>query len=192
MIYLQLFFLFFKIGLFTIGGGYAMIPLITDEVTSRGYLALNEIIEFIAISESTPGPFAINIATFVGFNQGGVFGALCATLGVVLPCFIIILLIAAVFTKLMNLKIVKNALHGVNSTVVALIGVAFIDVFINCIKRDSNLRFSIINFDYICLIISALIFITSKKFKKMSPLLLIVLSALIGIGFYSIEQVIIT
>ncbi|MEG1963643.1 MAG: chromate transporter, partial [Clostridia bacterium] len=173
MIYLQLFFLFFKIGLFTIGGGYAMIPLITDEVTSRGYLALNEIIEFIAISESTPGPFAINIATFVGFNQGGVFGALCATLGVVLPCFIIILLIAAVFTKLMNLKIVKNALHGVNSTVVALIGVAFIDVFINCIKRDSNLRFSIINFDYICLIISALIFITSKKFKKMSPLLLI-------------------
>ena len=91
MIYFDLFFTFLKIGLFTIGGGYAMLPMIREEVSSHGWLSQSELIDFIAVSESTPGPFAVNIATFVGTRTGGIFGGLCATLGVVLPSFVIIL-----------------------------------------------------------------------------------------------------
>ena len=94
---IELLFTFFKIGLFTFGGGYAMIPLITEEVTNKGWLDFAQIFDFIAISESTPGPFAINIATFVGYTQGtdfwtGLSGAIMATIGVILPSFIIIII----------------------------------------------------------------------------------------------------
>lgn len=85
MINLYLFLTFFKIGLFTFGGGYAMIPMIQQDILSHGWLTQQQLIDFIAISESTPGPFAVNIATFVGMSQSGVAGAVCATLGVVLP-----------------------------------------------------------------------------------------------------------
>ena len=85
---LQLFWTFFKIGLFTFGGGYAMIPMIIEETTKFELIEKNEIIDFIAISESTPGPFAINIATFIGYEQAGILGALFSTIGVILPSFI--------------------------------------------------------------------------------------------------------
>ena len=94
MIYLKLLWTFFKIGLFTIGGGYAMIPMIKSEVVAVGWLTESELLDFMAISESTPGPFAVNVATFVGFNEAGVLGALCSTLGVILPSFIIILIVS--------------------------------------------------------------------------------------------------
>ena len=90
LLILKLFLVFFKIGLFTFGGGYAMIPLIKSEVVTRGWLLEEEVISFIAISESTPGPFALNMATFIGTSQAGILGALTVTLGVVLPSFIII------------------------------------------------------------------------------------------------------
>ncbi|MCR5538232.1 MAG: chromate transporter, partial [Lachnospiraceae bacterium] len=83
MIFLRLFLSFFKIGLFTFGGGYAMIPLIQEEVLVRGWLDSGTLVDFIAVSESTPGPFAVNIATYVGSQTGGIFGAVCATAGVV-------------------------------------------------------------------------------------------------------------
>ena len=92
MIFFTLFITFFKIGLFTFGGGYAMLPLIQAEVVSQGWINENQIIDFIAVSESTPGPFAINIATYIGTETGGFFGAVCTTLGVVLPSFIVILM----------------------------------------------------------------------------------------------------
>ena len=92
MIYLQLFLTFLKIGAFTFGGGYAMIPLIRESVLGYGWLSEEQILNFIAIAESTPGPIAVNMATFVGASQAGILGALVATLGVVLPSFIIILL----------------------------------------------------------------------------------------------------
>ena len=94
MIYLELFLTFLKIGAFTFGGGYAMLPLIQDAVLQNKWSTQEEIIDFIAVSESTPGPFAINMATYVGSQTGGVLGAVCATLGVVLPSFIVILIIA--------------------------------------------------------------------------------------------------
>ena len=92
MIYLQLFLTFLKIGAFTFGGGYAMIPLIRESVLGYGWLSEEQILNFIAIAESTPGPIAVNMAAFVGASQAGILGALVATLGVVLPSFIIILL----------------------------------------------------------------------------------------------------
>ena len=97
MILWLLFYNFFKIGLFTIGGGYAMIPMITEVVVEHGWLDVETVVDFIAVAESTPGPFAINIATFVGNHMGGLPGGILATLGVVLPSFLIILLIAKWF-----------------------------------------------------------------------------------------------
>ena len=99
MIFLELFWTFFKLGALTFGGGYAMIPILTDEVLAHGWLTSEQILNFIAVAESTPGPIAINMATFIGASQGGLpgtiasfFGAFCATLGVVLPSFFVILL----------------------------------------------------------------------------------------------------
>ena len=94
MTYLTLFWTFFKIGLFTFGGGYAMLPLIQQYVLGFGWLSEEELVNFVAVSESTPGPFAINIATYVGSSQAGVLGAFFTTLGVVLPSFIIIFIVA--------------------------------------------------------------------------------------------------
>ena len=94
MIYLELFYEFFIIGLFTFGGGYAMIPLIKETVLTNEWLTIDEFYRFVGVCESTPGPIAVNMATYVGSTQGGFLGSICATLGVVLPSFIIILLIA--------------------------------------------------------------------------------------------------
>ena len=88
MIYLKLFFTFMKIGLFTIGGGYAMLPMIQQEVLANGWTDTASLVNFIAVSESTPGPFAINIATYIGSKIGGMFGSVCTTFGVVLPSFV--------------------------------------------------------------------------------------------------------
>ena len=101
---LKLFITFFKIGLFTFGGGYAMIPMIIEETSSFSNIDSSEIIDFVAISESTPGPFAVNIATFIGYEQYGFLGAIFATLGVVLPSFIIILLLVNIIEKMKNNK----------------------------------------------------------------------------------------
>lgn len=121
MIYFQLFYTFFLIGLLTFGGGYAMIPMIQEQVMGNGWMELNQLTDFIAISEATPGPFAINIATFVGNQTGGVLGAISATIGVVLPSFIIILIVALIMSKFLNNKYVKGALGGVRPVVLALI-----------------------------------------------------------------------
>ena len=110
MIFLELFITFFKIGAFTFGGGYAMLPLIQEEVLSKGWISAESLVNFIAISESTPGPFAVNMATFVGSAQGGFLGAFLATLGVVLPSFIIILIIAALIK--VSLKNIMTILGG--------------------------------------------------------------------------------
>ena len=105
MIYLDLFFTFFRIGLFTVGGGYAMLPLIQEAVLAKGWIENTQLINF---SESTPGPFAINISTYIGAEMSGILGAACATLGVVLPSFIIILIVAKYYEKFKTNKIVKK------------------------------------------------------------------------------------
>ena len=120
-IYLQLFLTFFKIGLFTFGGGASMIPIIQQEVISLGWLTEEQLLQYIAIAESTPGPIAINMATFIGSTQGGILGSLCATLGVVLPSFIIILLIAMLFKKFAEYKGVQTVLKSIRPIVVGMI-----------------------------------------------------------------------
>lgn len=124
MIFLNLFFTFFKIGLFTIGGGYAMIPLIQQEVVSNQWLTMTQLTDFIAVAESTPGPFAVNISTFVGMETGGILGALLCTTAVVLPSFIIILIIAKAFTNFQKNPFVQGALFGMRPVVVGLVASA--------------------------------------------------------------------
>ena len=128
MIFIELFFTFFKIGLFTVGGGYAMLPLIRTEVLSKGWLTAEEIVNFIAVSESTPGPFAVNIATYIGSVRGGAAGAACATLGVVLPSFLIILAIARCYKKFKSSKIVAGLMSGLKPAVIGLIAAAVLTV----------------------------------------------------------------
>ena len=118
---LKLFLTFFEIGAVSFGGGYGMISLIREKVLLHGWLSEAEFLSFIAVSESTPGPLAVNMATFIGSSQGGVLGALCATLGVVLPSFFIILLIAALIHDLLKYAGVEAFLSGVRPCVVALI-----------------------------------------------------------------------
>ena len=118
----KLFTVFFKIGLFTFGGGYAMIPLIQREVVEkRKWVTDDDILEIIAIAESTPGPIAINSATFIGFKVCGFWGSFFATLGVVLPSFLIILAISNVLKEFSDLKPVQYAFNGIRAGVLALI-----------------------------------------------------------------------
>lgn len=121
MIYLQLFLNFLMIGALSFGGGYGMISLVRETVLRYGWLTEAEFLSFVAVSESTPGPLAINMATFIGSSQGGFPGALIATLGVVLPSFFIILLIAALIHNLLQYAGVNAFLSGIRPCVVALI-----------------------------------------------------------------------
>lgn len=190
MIYLELFYTFFLIGLFTFGGGYAMIPMIQDQIVGRGWLNEGQLTDFIAISESTPGPFAINISTFVGSQTAGPLGALCATIGVILPSFIIIIIIALIMSKFLNNRFVKGALNGVKPIIVALIATTTIVFFIKMALFQGNPLFSqSMTFDRagvtLLLILScfAIIYKIYKK-KSLNPILLLLLSGVLGIVLF--------
>ena len=187
MIYFQLFYTFFLIGLFTFGGGYAMIPMIQDQIVGKGWMTDTQLSDFIAISESTPGPFAINISTFVGSQTAGIFGAICSTIGVILPSFIIILIVAMIMNKFLKNRFVKGALGGVRPVIVALIASTAIIFFIKIVLYQGNALFSqTIVFDrkaLTMLILLSTFAITYKRVKKKSinPILLLFISALMGI-----------
>ena len=189
MIYLLLFWTFFKIGLFTIGGGYAMIPMIRSEVISVGWLTEAELLDFMAISESTPGPFAVNMSTFVGFNEAGILGAICATLGVVLPAFIIIIIVAKIVDKFLTNKYVKYALSGVRPVVVGLIASVAISLIYSGIKLDL-IDFNIHEVSYASLGIMVLTFILLRTKKIKSPILLILISGVLGILLFGVFKLV--
>ena len=188
MIYLQLFWEFFKIGLFTFGGGVAMIPIIEDAAVSNNWLSQADFYNLIGVCESTPGPIAINTATYIGSVQGDIFGSFCATLGVVLPSFLIILLIAAVLKNLTENRFFKGFLRGVTPVVVALISATGLtllltNVGINSFKSIKPDWASIIAF----LAITAIYFVVKYAFKKkLSAIQIILISAVLGIGIYTI------
>lgn len=195
MIYLRLFLTFFQIGLFTIGGGYAMIPLINEKILANGWMTQELFIDFIAISESTPGPFAVNIATFVGAHAAGggaaaFFGAFCATLGVILPSFIIIYIIASFLSaKFSEKKLVKDVMYGLRPAVVGLIASAFASIFISTVFAASTVfDLSFKNTDFAAIILFVIIFLLSriKKPKKLHPILLIGISAVLGVITYGL------
>lgn len=184
----ELFFTFFKIGLFTFGGGYAMIPLVQQEVISHGWLDAETLIHYIAICESTPGPIAVNMATFVGSSQAGLPGAVLATLGVVLPSFIIILLIASVMKGFQQNRFVNAALSGIRPVVAGMIAATGLNVATTCLIPQFP---ALASFDVtgalltVCLLVGMAIWKYVLK-KKFSPILLIVFSAALGVAFYGI------
>ena len=180
MIYLELFLTFLKIGAFTFGGGYAMLPLVQIEVANKGWLAGADLVNFIAVSESTPGPFAINMATYVGNVMGGIFGGVCATLGVVLPSFVIILIVAKCYDRFRRSRLVSGVMAGLKPAVVGMIGAAVISVgktvfFSHGVSADALLQPGF----YVSLGICALGAVLA--FKKKHPILIICLSAALGI-----------
>ncbi len=133
---LTLFITFLKIGAFTFGGGYAMIPLIQREISEKhGWITDEDILDIIAIAESTPGPIAINAATFVGFKTCGFWGAFFATLGVVLPSFVIIYIISGILREFQNIKAVQYAFYGIRAGVLALIVKALATMYKKCPKN---------------------------------------------------------
>lgn len=180
MIFLELFLTFFKIGLFTFGGGYAMLPLIQSEVLSKGWMTSEEIINFIAVSESTPGPFAINCSTYVGTEMGGILGGICATLGVVLPSFIVILIVAKIFDKFKNSRVVAGCMCGLKPAVIGLIGSAVITIAGSVFVPDGFKNFSF----GLTFILSLVIYLIMQflTLKKVHPIIIICLSAVLGIA----------
>lgn len=192
MIFRELFITFFKIGLFTFGGGYAMLPLIQEEVTTKGWIPLEDLINFIAVSESTPGPFAINMATYVGTQMGssaggmntyigGLLGGVCATLGVVLPSFIVILIVAKIFEQFKKNKLVNGAMSGLKPAAVGLIASAVVSMALLVFVPDgfTTAIFTTAEF-YISLALFAVMSVLA--FRKVHPILIIVISAVVGIA----------
>ena len=201
MILLELFLSFLKIGAFTFGGGYAMLPLIIETVVSKGWMSEEVLIDFVAVAESTPGPFAINIATYIGSEAGssvlpwgtfgGFLGSVCATLGVVLPSFVIILIVAKCYEKFRKSKLVSGAMSGLKPVVVGLIGAAILTIAVKALNLGSfaltlsfglSLLFSLIILAP-CLILA---------FKKKHPIFIVLLSAGLGIGFGYLEKLLAT
>ena len=190
MIYFQLFYTFFLIGLFTFGGGYAMIPMIEDQIVGKGWMTDAQLSDFIAISESTPGPFAINISTFVGSQTAGILGAVCSTLGVVLPSLIIIILVAIILSKFLKNRFVQGTLNGVKPVILALITATAIIFFTKMALFAGNPIFSqTVVFNRtgvgLLLILSTFVFIYKTREKKsLNPILLLLLSAVLGIVLF--------
>ena len=190
MIYLELFLTFLQVGAVSFGGGYAMISLIREKVLLYGWLTEEELLNMIAVSESTPGPIAVNMATFVGSAQGGIFGSLLATLGVVLPSFVIILIIAALICNFLKYKGVQAFLGGIRPCVVALILATALTMFMSTLFAFKTVDSAVMP-DIKGLIIFAILAVTaiiSKKIRKepLSPILLILISAGLGMLMYSL------
>lgn len=192
IIELDLFLSFFKLGLFTFGGGASMIPLLQQEVLSKGWLEEADLLRYIAISESTPGPIAINMATFVGSTQGGFLGALCATAGVVLPSFIIILIIASMFRKFSEYRGVRAVLTSIRPIVVGMIMAAGALLLFSAvgIKGISDPMPDLLNVILVALIALAMFGYHKLTGKNLSVIQLILISAVFGIGAFLITSMI--
>ena len=186
MIYLDLFLGFLKVGCFAFGGAYGAIPLIRDVVLSYGWINDETLSYMIAVSESTPGPIMVNLATYVGCAEAGFLGALVATLAVVLPSFIIILLITALLKNAFKNKYVQAVLRGLKPSVIGIVLAMGVYMLVkNCLMEDTfkmNLRSIVIT--AVLGIVAVLYKYFSKK--KMSPIIMIVISSLLGMFVYAI------
>ncbi len=190
MIYIELFLTFLQIGAFSFGGGYGMISLIREKVLEYAWLTEEELLNMIAVAESTPGPIAVNMATFVGSAHGGILGSLFATLGVVLPSFIIILIIAALIRNFLKYAGIKAFLGGIRPCVVGLILATAITMFMSTAIGFGSIGDTLtidIRGIIIFAILIAITAIAKLAFKKkLSPILMILISAGLGMIMYSI------
>ncbi len=190
MIYFTLFFEFFKIGLFCFGGAFGMIPLIKDTVLAHGWLTESEFYSFIGVCESTPGPIAVNMATYIGSVQGGVPGSIAATLGVVLPSFFIILLIAELLRGLTESKYFKGFLRGVQPVVTALILSTGVILLLKALGWVAAFEFQADAVSAVIFVLLAGAYYTVYKFArtKLSAIELILLSAALGIVLCTVRE----
>ena len=193
MIFLELYIRFFMVGLFAVGGGLATLPFLTSMGETTGWFDAVDISNMVAISESTPGPIGINMATYVGYQIGselgapfGIVGSIIASLGEITPCVVIIIIISRMLMKFRDSKYVEYAFYGLRAASVGLIAAAWLGVariaFWNseAFAQSENFLMAI---DYKSIILSAVIFFLITKFKKIHPIALIVLSAVVGIIF---------
>ena len=191
MIYFKLFLTFLEIGAVSFGGGYGMISLVREKVISNGWLTDGEFLNMIAVAESTPGPIAVNMATFVGSTQGGVLGSALATLGVILPAFIIMLIIASLIKNLLKYKGVQAVLGGIRPAVVGLIVATASTMILSTVIGVSASGFSLSIPDMVknvvifAAVVGAAALYKKLRKKKISPILLIVFSGVLGLILFS-------
>lgn len=193
MIYLKLLFSFIKIGLFSFGGGYAMIPLIQKEIEIHGWLSPSEFVDIIAIAEMTPGPIAVNSATFVGYKTAGLLGSMVATIGVALPSLILILAVSGFFFRFQNKPINIMIFYGVRPVITGLVAAAGVfvaetaifkkDVSIEAFNYLFNKPANFFDFGGIVILVASLVALV--KFK-IHPILTIAGAGIAGIIIYSL------
>ena len=191
MIYLQLFLTFLKVGAFAFGGGYAMLSLIGDSVLKYGWMTEEELLNFVGVETVIPGPIAVNMATYIGYDQGGFLGALLATIGVVLPSFIIILIVAACIKNLLKYPPVKTfiasmrpALGGLIVSVAVTMALA---VFLGIDTVSTiNLSFDPRTLVVLTVVIAIPIIWKRIKKKEFSSILLVVISGVLGMLLFGI------
>lgn len=185
MIYLQLFFEFFKVGLFAIGGGLATIPFLTDMGVRTGWFTSGELANMIAISESTPGPMGVNMATYVGFHTGGILGGVVATLGLVCPAIIVILIIAGFLKKFRESRGVDAVFYGIRPASTALIAAALVEVCSIALVNTGAALDGMNFFRWPAILLAVIVFVCLqvKPLKKLHPIVFIALSAVVGIIF---------
>lgn len=193
MMYLRLFFEFFKTGLFAVGGGMATIPFLYDIADSTGWFSYDDLANMIAVGESTPGPIGVNMATYVGFvtgmNDSGILGAILgavtATLGLITPSVIVILIIAAVLNSFRNNPLVERAFYGLRPASTGLIAAAGIGVVVtNLFDLGAGFSLQVVNWKGLALaIVLWLLTNKVKQTKKLHPIVFIGLSAVVGVVF---------
>lgn len=186
MIYLQLFWSFFQIGLFSIGGGYAAMPLIQNQVVDlHGWLSMTQFADIMTIAEMTPGPIAINSATFVGIQVGGLPGALIATIGCVFPSCVIVLTLAYFYYRFRGLNVVQGVLAGLRPAVIAMIASAGISLLIMALYGQRTIPVNAAAIDIVALVIFAIGFFILRKWKP-NPLWVMAGSGVAGVLLYAI------
>ena len=191
MIYLQLFFTFLKVGAFAFGGGYAMLSLIGDSVLKYGWMTEQELLNFVGVETVIPGPIAVNMATYIGYEQGGFLGALLATIGVVLPSFIIILIVAVCIKNLLKYPPVKTFIASMRPALGGLIVSVAVTMALAVFLSIDNVSTISLSFDPRTLVVLAVVIaipIIWKRIKKkeFSAILLVVISGVVGMLLFGI------
>lgn len=186
MMYLRLFISFFQIGLFSIGGGYAALPLIQEQIVEiNKWLTITEFTDLITIAEMTPGPIAINSATFVGNQIAGIMGSIVATLGCVIPSFVIVLVLARIYFRFKNLNIIQGALNGLRPVIVALISSAGISILTLAFWGEQGFSLNLTDINIIAVILFVVSLLVLRKWKP-NPILIILGTGLVGMIVYNI------
>lgn len=186
MIFFNLFWAFFQIGLFSIGGGYAALPLIQNQVVQiHGWLSMGEFSDVITISQMTPGPIAINAASFVGIRIAGIWGAIVATFGCILPSFLIVLLFAYLYQKYKNLRYVQGVLQSLQPAVVGLIAAAGVSIIAHALWNGELSDFSISALDWVSIAIMSVGVFLLRRFK-LNPIYVMVGAGFVGGLVYSL------